>query len=101
VLIKKGSLKVLRLNENESELVSSLTGERGHFSEAFLIAEDYRSVVAVEPFPLEYWVATSDPRDLAKLEEFEKTSGSKIEALKKAADEFPHGVVASESEGRS
>jgi conjugal transfer ATP-binding protein TraC len=106
VLRQKGAdqkrlAEVLRLNENESELVSSLTGERGHFSEAFLIAEDYRSVVAVEPFPLEYWVATSDPRDLAKLEEFEKTSGSKIEALKKAADEFPHGVVASESEGRS
>lgn len=101
VLKQKGADKdrlkeVLGLNPNEVELISSLQQERGSYSEAFLMAEDARSVVIIESTPLEYWLATTDGRDLGKIEDYKKKSPevSQIEVLKKLAHDFPKGVAA-------
>lgn len=101
VLKQKGADKerlkeVLGLNPNEVELISSLTQERGSYSEAFLMAEDSRAVVIIESTPLEYWLATTDGRDLGKIEEYKKTFPeiSQLEILKKLAIEFPIGIAA-------
>lgn len=94
----KGRLKeVLALNENEVGLISSLTQERGVFSEAFLMVEDRRSVVSVETTPLEYWLATTDPRDLSLLEQL-KAANPGIETnelMKVLATKYPRGHATS------
>lgn len=87
--------EVLGLNENEAALISSIHQERGSYSEAFLMAEDQRAIVVIESTPLEYWLATTDPRDLAKIEA-EKVSSPQsdnLEILKKLALEYPNGVA--------
>ena len=106
VLKQKGADKerlkeVLGLNPNEVDLISSLQQERGSYSEAFLMAEDARAVVIIESTPLEYWLATTDGRDLGKIEEFKKQNPeiSQLEILKKLADKFPKGIAAHQPTG--
>lgn len=102
VLKQKGADKerlkeVLSLNPTEVELISSLQQERGSFSEAFLMAEDARAVVAIESTPLEYWLATTDGRDLGKIEELRvhKPDLDNLGILKHLASKYPKGVAAS------
>jgi hypothetical protein len=60
------------------------------------MAEDQRAVVAIESTPLEYWLATTDPRDLGKIES-EKVKApmlTNLEVLKSLADTCPRGVAA-------
>lgn len=87
----------LNLNEREINLISSLSQERGKFSEAFLICEDRRAVVSIESTPFEYWLATTDPKDLSMLEEMRRRrpESSKLEMLKELARLYPSGTQAS------
>lgn len=100
VLMQKGSDKkrlkeVLNLNDKEIEHISSLKQERGQYSETFLMAEDKHIVARICPTPLEYWIATTDPRDTSKIESLrkEKPELSQLETLKTLAEEYPCGVV--------
>ena len=88
--------EVLQLNDNEMASIAHLHQERGVYSQAFLMAGEQHAVVAIEPTPLEYWIATTDPRDLAKFEELQKTSPdlTQLEVLTKLSEIFPRGVVA-------
>lgn len=102
LLMQKGAdqnrlKEVLQLNDAEMRLIASLHQERGTYSEAFLIADSDRSVVALEPTPLEYWIATTDPRDLAKLEEClrKEPQTSQFLLLKELSKKHPRGVAAS------
>jgi conjugal transfer ATP-binding protein TraC len=102
VLMQKGAdmdrlKEALHLNDNEIALISSLHQERGVYSQAFLMAEETHCLVAVEPTPLEYWMATTDPRDLARIETVQKQSPGtdSLSVLRKLAAELPRGVVAS------
>jgi len=102
ILKQKGADKdrlkdVLSLNHNELALISSLRQERGKFSEALLLAEDNRSLVSVEATPLEYWIATSDARDLAKIDEIKAQDPGLqlIDILRHLSTQFPLGIAAS------
>lgn len=102
ILMQKGAdrnrlQEVLQLNHAEMELISSLHQERGAFSEAFLMAGDHRSVVAIEPTSAEYWVATTDPRDLAEIELVQKANANLtgMALLNELASKYPKGVAAS------
>ena len=88
--------EVLQLNDNELTSIASLHQERGVYSQAFLMAGDQHAVVAIEPTPLEYWIATTDARDLAKFEELRRESSqlSQLEVLTVLSKEFPRGIVA-------
>jgi conjugal transfer ATP-binding protein TraC len=101
VLKQKGADKdrlkeVLSLNANEVELIGSLHQERGAFSEAFLMAEDQRAVVVIESTPLEYWLATTDARDLGKIDETKTAypEKSNLEILKDLSEKYPSGFAA-------
>ena len=101
VLMQKGAdrkrlQEVLQLNDNEMELIASLHQKRGSYSEAFLMAQGRHCLVSIEPTPLEYWIATTDPRDLGKIEELAKNSPtlSKLDLLEKLSKEYPAGVPA-------
>jgi type IV secretory pathway VirB4 component len=95
-------VQVLNLNPMEIERVKSLHQERGVYSQAFLIAEKNRSVVVTESLPLEYWIATTDPRDLGVIEkcESETPALSRIETILKLSQTYPRGVAAFEKENR-
>lgn len=90
--------EVLQLNDNEMALVASLHQERGLYSEAFLMAQDSRAVVVIDSTPLEYWIATTDPRDLAAIdaEATKAPEQDSISILTTLAGRYPRGVVASQ-----
>ncbi len=101
VLKQKGSdfdrlKEVLNLNPNEISLIQSLNQERGVYSEAFLMAEDNKSVVLIESSPLEYWLATTDGRDLGKIQDYKKhfPELTELNLLKKLAHDYPIGFAA-------
>ena len=88
--------EVLRLNERECALIQSLSQVKGQFSEAFLICEDKKAVVSVESTPLEYWLATTDPKDYALLKsEQKKTQKSGRSLIEHLASEYPTGAARS------
>lgn len=95
--------EVLDLNDNEVQMVKSLYQEKGKLSQAFLLAQKNRIVAVVESTPLEYWIATTDPRDLACVDQLTNGSPeqSHIQRLKQLAQKYPHGVAAFEKERAS
>lgn len=95
--------EVLDLNDNEIQMVKSLYQEKGKLSQAFLLAQKNRIVAVVESTPLEYWIATTDPRDLATVDKLveESPEQSHIQRLKALAQKYPHGVAAFEKERAS
>jgi conjugal transfer ATP-binding protein TraC len=95
--------EVLDLNDNEVQMVKSLYQEKGKLSQAFLLAQKNRVIAVVESTPLEYWIATTDPRDLACVDQLAKDSPeqSHIQRLKQLAQKYPHGVAAFEKERAS
>jgi type IV secretory pathway VirB4 component len=90
---------VLDLNDNELALVESLHQERGRYSEAFLMSGDDRSVVAIESTPLEYWIATTDPREtsLVDRELASRDGASELEVLESLANKYPMGLMGQEA----
>jgi conjugal transfer ATP-binding protein TraC len=86
--------EVLRLNEREIALVQSLAQVKGQYSEAFLVCEDRKAVVSVESTPIEYWLATTDPKDFALMKR-EQTSTQKqdLELIQYLAEKFPMGAT--------
>lgn len=105
LLMQKGAdrnrlKEVLHLNENEAEQIASLTQKRGYYSECFLMAEGNRAVVAVETSPLEYWIATTDPRDLSKIDDYQSHNKdlSSFQVLKALSEKYPHGVAINKEE---
>jgi type IV secretory pathway VirB4 component len=91
--------EVLELNHREMDLVASLRQERGLYSEVFLLCEGQRAVLAIEPTPLEYWIATTDPRDLTFIETFSaENSMNQLETLRHLAEKYPRGIAVYENE---
>jgi type IV secretory pathway VirB4 component len=91
--------EVLDLNVNEMALIESLRQERGKYSEAFLMCEDDRSLVTIESTPLEYWIATTDPRETSLLQRRlqEDPSLSEWDCLHSLAQEYPTGLMGKEA----
>lgn len=87
--------EMLNLNENEVSLVRSLCQEKGRFSEAFLMTGSDHAVVVIESTPLEYWIATTDPKDLAALRAHARAfpDQTAVEHLRCLAEKFPRGVA--------
>ena len=48
----------------------------------------------VESTPLEYWLSTTDPRDLAAIREKEERSQSGHQAIIELAENYPCGITA-------
>ncbi len=90
--------EALDLNDNELGLVKSLRQEKGVYSEAFLIAQKDRCVAVIESTPLEYWIATTDPKDMAKIDEENRAcpGADPVTVLKGLAEKYPRGIAAAE-----
>jgi len=98
ILMQRGDLepirKILKLNDQEMALISSLRQQKGIYSEAFLMTNDQRSVIRVVPTPVEYWLATSDATDNALLAELRAKRPEKTlaEAIHWLSLHYPKGA---------
>ena len=97
ILTQRGDLeptrKILKLNDQEMDLISSLSQLKGRYSEAFLVANENRCVIRITPTPLEYWLATSDASDNALLADT-RTHIPQLDlsqAIHFLAEHFPQG----------
>jgi hypothetical protein len=87
--------RVLKLNNSERDLVSILRQEKGYYSEILLKIAGVSSKVALVPSPVEYWMATTDPKDKEIMANYLSQGIPLPEALKSLAEKYPHGVAAS------
>lgn len=98
ILLQRGDLEpikqLLKLNEQEISLITSLKQQKGKYSESFLIADDSRTVIRAAPTPIEYWLATSDAADNALLSKrrSENPALSIEETILKLSQEYPWGA---------
>jgi type IV secretory pathway VirB4 component len=90
--------EILNLNEKEVVLVKQLRQVKGVYAHAFLMAQGTHAVVTTQSFPLEYWLATTDPRDLAAIEKLAQMEPElpRFAALSRLSEEYPQGVSAHE-----
>ena len=97
ILVQRGDLeptrKILKLNEQEMALVSSLRQAKGKYSEAFMIANEMKGVIRITPTPLEYWLATSDASDNMLLQRARERFTTKTlpEVIHYLATHYPNG----------
>lgn len=108
ILRQKGadqeSLKTaLMLNDREMEQISSLSSKKGYFSEAFLMAENKRQVVRIDSTPLEYWLFTTDPADLAIMADIKikNPALSDLDILRLAATNYHQGAAGGPVNGKA
>jgi len=96
IMLQRGDTEILKntlkLNGQEIALIHSLEQRKGQFSEGFMIEGDRRQVVRVYPSPFEYWLSTSDAQDNYFLEQLRQKGLTLVEAIEKAAEEFPRGI---------
>ena len=97
ILLQRGDLepirKILKLNEQEMALISSLRQAKGKYSEAFLMANEARTVIRACPTPVEYWLATSDASDNALLADARAVFPDKdlAQVIHWLANQYPNG----------
>jgi conjugal transfer ATP-binding protein TraC len=92
--LKKGQEKLqsFGLNENEIRAVNDIEVKPGHFAECFIKFDERGVIIKLSPNPLEYWISTTDPHDLAEETKNRQSGSPEIEVLEKLSKAFPHGV---------
>lgn len=99
VLTQRGDLeptrKIMKLNDQEMALISSLKQAKGKYSEAFMVANESKTVIRVSPTPIEYWLATSDATDNALLDKARSRFPEKLlpEIIHYLATHYPNGSM--------
>ena len=78
----------LDFNDDEIEVIKSLTIEKGHFSEFFFMQDENKAIIRLIPDPLSYWICTTDGFDRSTIQEMEEQFPglTKLEILKKLSD---------------
>jgi len=85
-------------NEQEKRLIESLRVEKGEYSEVFFSRsekmENVSAKIVICPTPIEYWMATTAPEDIAYYEKikFESPHLDIYDTLSKCAKVFPKGA---------
>lgn len=87
-------LQKFDLNPNEIKACQDLEAKPGIFSEVFIKFLNRSVTAKIEPSPLDYWIATTDPEDLNQ-EESEKAGhedASELECLILLSEKYPRGM---------
>ncbi len=87
-------LKRFGLNENEIEAIRELEVRPGQYAETFIKFDQDPVIARLQPTPLDYWIATTDPADFVLEDQARQqnpTWGS-FEILKYLARKFPRGA---------
>jgi type IV secretory pathway VirB4 component len=86
-------------NEQEQQHIESLQIKKGEYAEVFFSQsrelKPISAKIVVYPTPIEYWVATTDAKDLNYYEEIRRINPgmSVYEAIEKCATDYPNGVA--------
>lgn len=102
----KASAELLRLTEGQVEMLKGLKavagrnaqGEIQNYREALMIrgrssSRETSGVIQIRPTPREYWLATTHPPEMEYFSRLlDACSGDLSEALRVAADTYPHGM---------
>ena len=82
------------LNPNEIQACRELEVRPGLFSEVFIKFFNQSVIAKIEPSPLDYWIATTDPDDFLEEERTRFSEGqvSDLEILEKLAERHPCGM---------
>lgn len=78
--------KLLDLSPDEKAILARIRTVKGKFSEIFIQSTETRGIARLMPDPLGYWVATTDPKDNARLEALVRKHGDLRAALMEAAN---------------
>lgn len=57
-----------------------------------MISGDDKQVVKIESTPLEYWLSTTDPIDMKKMDELKADYPDTLSLFKYLAEKYPHGA---------
>jgi hypothetical protein len=90
---------IMGLSPRAERLFASLEKRDGQFSE-FLFVDRHATdetraatIVRYAPTPFDYWLSTSDPRDVAeRTERMQRSGRSLVDVVKELADEKPYGL---------
>ena len=84
-----------RLSCRETELLASLKSKPGRFSDMLMFLGKHRLVVRLVPTGIEYWLATSHPKDCdwERLALKEHPNLDRLELLKRLGRSYPHGAI--------
>jgi conjugal transfer ATP-binding protein TraC len=87
-----------RLNPRERHIMQGLEMRRGEYTEALILHGDHHFLARVVLSPLEYWIATTHPADLALEAELAATHSklSRLELLGLLAQRYPKGAPSQE-----
>jgi len=103
--LKKGheKLAAFGLNENEILAARELDVRPGHYSEVFIKFDDHGVIAKVEPNPIEYWIATTDPADLSQETKLRAAEPRKsdFEIFETLARQFPGGASKPREDSRA
>lgn len=83
------------LNDRELAIFRGLEMRRGHYTEAFVRrGQKHHFLARVVLTPLEYWIATTHPPDLALEEQYRARHPelSRLALLTRLAERYPHGA---------
>lgn len=82
------------LNPNEIKACEGLEMKPGQFSELFIKFFHHSVSAKIEPSPLDYWIATTDPEDLIQEEmvRAEERDLSELERLILLSERYPRGM---------
>jgi conjugal transfer ATP-binding protein TraC len=85
-----------RLNAQELEVFRSLEMRRGEYSEVLVLHGSHHFLGRVVLSPLEYWIATTHPADLARERQVAEAHPdlSRLGVLRLLAEEHPKGAAA-------
>jgi len=88
--------QILKLNDQQKDMISTLHQKKGQYSEAFMSFNGEKSIIRVCPTPVEYWLASSDAQDNEALGAYRKKHPEKpfSECIYDLAKDFPFGVAA-------
>lgn|GEM_PF-5468873 len=95
--------KSLSLNKADVDSILSLKKVSGHFSESFVKQGQDKFIARVVPTPLEYWLSTTDPKDLEIQEDFQDKFShfDSLRVLIELANQYPFGFNAREAHEKS
>jgi len=90
-------LALFGFNENETQAAHELEVKPGYYSEVFIKFDDRSVIAKVEASPLEYWIATTAPEDLAAEKKLRERNPkmADLECFETLAREFPNGFTKS------
>lgn len=100
----EAAVETFKLNDTERKVLEGLESRHGEYSEVLVLSGQERHFLGrVVLTPLEYWVATTHPPDLAALAKVQAAhpDAPLLEQLQICAARYPHGAPAALAGGSS